>query len=57
MPAQGDDLFAVLYGCGHNIRMILRHLRMFLCQFSWLITLIRKITRGAGRHQELQIAA
>jgi len=27
-----------------------------LCQFIWLITLIRKITRGAGRHQELQIA-
>ena len=23
---QGDALFAVLCGCGHNIRMILRHL-------------------------------
>jgi len=53
----GDALFAVLCGCGHNIRMILRHLRIFLCQFIWLITLIRKITRGAGRHLELQIAA
>jgi len=52
----GDALFAVLCGCGQNIRMILRHLRIFLCQFIWLITLIRKITRGAGRHQELQIA-
>ena len=27
---QGDALFAVLCGCGHNIRMILRHLRTVL---------------------------
>ena len=27
----GDALFAVLCGCGHNIRMILRHHRAFLC--------------------------
>jgi IS5 family transposase len=24
----GDAIFAVLCGCGHNIRMILRHLRI-----------------------------
>lgn len=53
----GDALFAVLCGCGHNIRMILRHLRVFLCRFIWLITLFRQITRNAGRHQQLQIAA
>jgi IS5 family transposase len=53
----GDAIFAVLCGCGHNIRMILRHLRVFLCQFISLITLIRKVARGAGRHQALQIAA
>jgi IS5 family transposase len=41
----GDALFAVLCGCGHNIRMILRHLRVFLCQFIRLITLIRRSTR------------
>jgi transposase, IS5 family len=34
---QGDALFAVLCGCGHNIRMILRHLRAFLRQLIWLI--------------------
>jgi hypothetical protein len=28
-----------------------------LCQFISLITLIRKVARGAGRHQALQIAA
>jgi IS5 family transposase len=27
---EGDALFAVLCGCGHNIRMILRHLRAVL---------------------------
>jgi IS5 family transposase len=53
----GDALFAVLCGCGHNIRMILRHLRVILCQFVWLITLIRGFMRDEGRHQELQIAA
>jgi len=33
----GDALFAVLCGCGHNIRMILRHLRASLRQLFWLI--------------------
>ncbi len=37
---EGDALFAVLCGCGHNIRMILRHLRALLCR---LIGLIRQI--------------
>ena len=37
---QGDALFAVLCGCGHNIRMILRHLRTVLYR---LIRLIRQI--------------
>ena len=32
----GDALFAVLCGCGHNIRMILRHLRDFLRHIFWL---------------------
>ncbi len=53
----GDTLFAVLCGCGHDIRMILRRLRVFLCQFIWLITLLRACTRGAVSRQELQIAA
>ena len=53
----GDALFAVLCGCGHNIRMILRHLRAFLCQLVWLVALFRRITRGDRRHQELQVAA
>ena len=53
----GDALFAVLCGCGHNLRMILRHLRVILCQFIWLITLLRGRTPGVGRRQELQIAA
>ena len=57
MGTTGDALFAVLCGCGHNIRMILRHLRAILCQLIWLITLLRRCTCGSGRHQELQTAA
>jgi IS5 family transposase len=53
----GDALFAVLCGCGHNIRMILRHLRVFLCKLVWLVALLREFTRAARRHQALQIAA
>jgi len=53
----GDAIFAVLCGCGHNIRMILRHLRAFLCQLIRLITLLREFTQGAGRHQAMQFAA
>lgn len=34
----GDALFAVLCGCGHNIRMILRHLKAAFHQLIWLIT-------------------
>jgi IS5 family transposase len=39
----GDALFAVLCGCGHNIRMILRHLRAFLCPLIWLISRLSQI--------------
>ncbi|SDX76989.1 IS5 family transposase [Roseicitreum antarcticum] len=34
---EGDTVFAVLCGCGHNIRMILRYLRIILHQLIWLI--------------------
>jgi hypothetical protein len=34
---------AVLCGCGHNIRMILRHLRAILCRLIWLLTRFRQI--------------
>jgi len=37
---KGDALFAVLCGCGHNIRMILRHLRTVL---RMLFSLIHQI--------------
>ena len=40
---EGDALFAVLCGCGHNIRMILRHLRAVLCQLFWLISNLSQI--------------
>jgi len=53
----GDALFAVLCGCGHNIRMILRHLRVFLCQLVWMVALLRGRTPPMGRHQEPQTAA
>ena len=53
----GDALFAVLCGCGHNIRMILRHLRVLLCQLICMIALLRGFTPGIGRRQELKTAA
>ena len=40
---EGDALFAVLCGCGHNIRMILRHLKAVLRQLIWLLTRLRQI--------------
>jgi len=42
----GDALFAVLCGCGHNIRMILRHLRAVLRQIFWRIGRLCQIIGG-----------
>lgn len=42
-----DVVFAVLCGCGHNIRMILGHLREALCRLIWLLTGLRKINHAA----------
>ncbi len=59
--SEGDALFAVLCGCGHNIRMILRHLRVLLCQLIWLITslcqLIGAVTAPAGENQNDRLVA
>jgi len=41
----GDALFAVLCGCGHNIRMILRHLRDVLRHIFWLIISLCQLIR------------
>ncbi|MEP4389908.1 MAG: IS5 family transposase [Sulfitobacter pontiacus] len=41
----GDALFAVLCGCGHNIRMILRHLRDVLRQLFWLNSSLFRINK------------
>lgn len=58
---QGDAIFAVLCGCGHNIRMILRHLRVVLCQLIWLIrrvcTIIEPEMAPAQSHQIDKLAA
>ena len=42
----GDALFAVLCGCGHNIRMILRHLRELLCRLIRALTSLRQTTNA-----------
>ena len=39
----GDALFAVLCGCGHNIRMILRHLREVLSRLIWMVTRLGQV--------------
>jgi len=57
----GDALFAVLCGCGHNIRMILRHLRAVLRQLIWLIISLRRLADAAivpiGQDQTVRLAA
>ena len=53
---QGDALFAVLCGCGHNIRMILRHLRISLCQLIWLVALGQGLKLIVESRQRLEIA-
>ena len=38
--ANGDALHALLCGAGHNLRMILRHLRVLYCGFvAWIALL------------------
>lgn len=41
--ATGDAIFAVLCACGHNIRKVLAHLRL------WLACIIATIWAAAGR--------
>ena len=57
----GDALFAVLCDCGHNIRMILRHLRAVLRLLIRLFTSIRKLAEAAtapvGQDQTARLAA
>ena len=36
----GDAIFAVLCGCGHNIRMLLNHLRELLCRLFYAVSLL-----------------
>ena len=45
---RGDALFAVLCGCGHNLRKILAHLRAWLAQ---IIALILDLVRSIQHHQ------
>ena len=53
---EGDALFAVLCGCGHNIRMILRHLRQALFRLIWLFTWLRQVNNAKmAAAQPLQI--
>jgi len=58
---EGDALFAVLCGCGHNIRMILRHLRAVLRQLTWFITSVLVFVAEAiapvGQDQTVRLAA
>jgi len=54
----GDAIFAVLCGCGHNIRMILRHLRVVLRQLFWLISRLSQIIdveMAPARSERLQL--
>ena len=43
---EGDALFAVLCGCGHNIRMILKYLGELLGNLIWLCTRLRQLNNA-----------
>ena len=45
----GDALFAVLCGCGHNIRKILAHLRAWLAH---IIVVILDLVRTMQDHRQ-----
>jgi IS5 family transposase len=48
---RGDAIFAVLCGCGHNIRKILRYLRsLFAYLLAALITFMQSTTDKAARN-------
>ena len=57
----GDAIFAVLCGCGHNIRMIRRHLRVVLRRLIWLFNSLRRLAEAAtvpiGQDQTVRLAA
>ncbi|MBQ0960875.1 IS5 family transposase [Ideonella sp. 4Y11] len=47
--ADGDALHALLCGAGHNLRMILRHLRVLcLALVAWLMFVARNVIASAG---------
>ena len=47
--ADGDALHALLCGAGHNLRMILRHLRVLcLVLVAWLMFVARNVIASAG---------
>ncbi|WP_323771742.1 IS5 family transposase [Antarctobacter sp.] len=53
---KGDAIFAVLCGCGHNIRKILARLRAFLALIvAWIADALRPSApvHGVGRYPEL----
>ena len=50
----GDALFAVLCGCGHNIRKILAHLRALLALI--IAALMAAISAPAPAHQTIKAA-
>jgi IS5 family transposase len=54
----GDAIFAVLCGCGHNIRKILARLRAFSALFiAWIANAVRPSTAADGRRRDQEVAA
>ena len=50
--AAGDAVFAVLFGCGHNIRKILAHIRGLLAAIiGWLCAILKSLTARPAHPQ------
>lgn len=56
---RGDAIFAVLCGCGHNIRKILRYLRsLFVYLLASILTAMQTTrTKTAGNHWQYTAVA
>ena len=54
--ALGDALHAVLCGAGHNIRMILRKLRLFCARFGMPLQEMLALLRHANKDANLVAA-
>ena len=54
--ALGDAMHAILCGAGHNLRMILAHLRVLYCAvFMWLLRIVEAVLHDPLHERRIQV--